>query len=93
MNPKTFIIAAPKHYYNIFPENRDFFFLDSYEKLKDFKTTNFEDPEYICTISENKEKQIKENLYKRKYFLNEYDFIKVTEKNSKIYFYFIQKIY
>ena len=53
-------------------------------KIKDFKTTNFDDPEYICVIAENKDRCIKENLYIRKDFLNDYDFIKVTEKASKI---------
>ena len=71
-------------YYDEFPENRDFYFLDSYEKLKDFNLTNFEDPEYICIISENNEKQIKEGLYKRKDFLEHYEFIKAIEKNSNI---------
>ena len=66
-------------YYDEFPENRDFYFLDSYEKLKDFNPTNFEDPEYICIISENKE-----GFYKRKDFLEHYEFIKAIEKNSNI---------
>ena len=71
------------NYFNVFPENRDFFLLDSYEKIKDFKTTNFDDPEYIYVISETKENNIKENLYVRKDFLSEYDIIKVTEIASK----------
>ena len=85
MNPKTYSIRK-KHinYYNVFPKNRDFYFLDDYEKLKDFKTTNFEDPEYIFVIAENKERLIKENVYIRKDFLNDYEFIKVTEKTSNI---------
>ena len=77
------------NYFNIFPDNRDFYFLDLYEKIKDFNTTNFEDPEYINIISENKERQIKENIYRRKDFLNDYVFIKVTEKKSNIYINFI----
>ena len=68
----------------MFPENRDFYFLDFYEKIKDFKTTNFEDPEYICVVAESKDRIIKENIYIRKDFLNDYEFIKVTEKTSKI---------
>ncbi len=71
------------NFYNVFPENRDFYFLDDYEKLKDFKTTNFEDPEYICVIAENNH-LIKENLYIRKDFFNDYIFVKVTEKKSNI---------
>ena len=85
MNPKTCSIRkGPVNCYNVFPENRDFYFLDDYEKLKDFKTTNFEDPEYICVIAVNKDRCIKENLYIRKDFLNDYEFIKVTEKKSNI---------
>ena len=85
MNPKAYSIKK-KHinYFNVFPENRDFYFLDNYEKIKDFKTTNFEDPEYICVVAEIKDGSIKENLYIRKDFLNDYDFIKVTEKTSNI---------
>ena len=82
MNPQTML--KTKNYYDEFPENRNFYFLDSYEKLKDFNQTNFEDPEYICIISENNEKQIKEGLYKRKDFLEHYEFIKAIEKNSNI---------
>ena len=85
MNPKTYRIKKKQiNYYDVFPENRDFYFLDNYEKIKDFKTTNFEDPEYICVIAENKDHHIKENLYIRKDFFNDYDFIKVTEKTSNI---------
>ena len=85
MNPKVYSIKK-KHinYFNVFPENRDFYFLDDYEKIKDFKTTNFEDPEYIYVIAENKERLIKENIYIIKDFFNDYDFINVTEKTSNI---------
>ena len=83
MNSKT---SKPKknqvNYYNLFPENRDFYFLNYYEEIKDFKNTNFEDPDYICVISEDKQKQIKENIYFRKDFLNDYEFIKVINKYS-----------
>jgi len=85
MNPKTYRIKKKQiNYFDVFPKNRDFYFLDNYEKIKHFKTTNFEDPEYICVIAENKERRIKENLYIRKDFFNDYDFIKVTEKTSNI---------
>ena len=85
MNPKTYRIKKKQiNYFNVFPKNRDFYFLDNYEKIKDFKTTNFDDPEYICVIAENKDRCIKENLYIRKDFLNDYEFIKVTENTSKI---------
>ena len=82
MNPQTTL--KTRNYFNVFPKNRDFYFLDSYEKLKDFYLTNFEDPEYICIISINNEKQIKEGLYKRKDFLEHYEFIKAIEKDSNI---------
>ena len=73
----------PLSNYNIiFPTNIDFYFLALYEKIKDFPTTDLNDPEYICIIFENKEKQIQENKYKRKYFINDYEFIKVIEKKS-----------
>ena len=73
-----------KNYYNEFPKNRTFYLLDSYEKIKDFETTNFGDPEYICVISETNDKKIKENLFKRIDFLNDFEFIKVLEKNSNV---------
>ena len=83
LNYKTSKIKSKvKNYYDVFPKNRDFYFLDSYEKIKDFTPTNFEDPEYICVICENKENQIKENLYKRKDFLSDFDFIYVIDKSS-----------
>ena len=86
MKAQTYKISKKQHNsynnsYNVFPKNRDFYFLDYYEKIKDFKTTNFDDPEYICVISEDKEKKIKENIYLRKDFLNDYEFIKVIYKN------------
>ena len=85
MYPQTYSIKKKQiNYFNVFPKNRDFYFLDNYEKIKDFKTTNFDDPEYICVIAENKDRCIKENLHTRKDFLNDYEFIKVTEKTSNI---------
>ena len=82
MKAQTSKISKKQHNsYNVFPKIRDFYFLDYYEKIKDFKTTNFDDPEYICVISEDKEKKIKENIYLRKDFLNDYEFIKVIYKN------------
>ena len=89
MKPKTKSInQKSKNYFYVFPENRDFYFLDFYEKIK-FKTTNFEDPEYICVVAESKDGNIKENLFIRKDFLNDYEFIKVTEGKSKIELNFI----
>jgi len=87
MNLKTYS-KKQKNYYNIFPEKRDFYLLDSYEKIKDFRRTNFEDPEYICVISESSERII-ENAYKRSDFLNDYEFIKAIEKNRNVSLNFI----
>ena len=84
MNLKSQRIKNQKNYFNVFPENRHFYFLDFSEKLNDFQTTDFEDPEYIYVISESKNKQIKENLYIRKDFLLDYYFIKANENISKI---------
>ena len=88
MNPKTYSKKQKNNYYDIFPEKRDFYLLDSYEKIKDFRPTNFEDPEYICVISESSER-IEENLYKRSDFLNDYEFIKAIEKNRNVSLNFI----
>ena len=87
MNPKAYS-KKQKNYYNVFPENRDFYLLDSYEKIKDFRTTNFDDPEYICVISESSER-IEKNIYKRSDFLNDYEFIKAIEKNRNVSLNFI----
>ena len=87
MNPKAYS-KKQKNYYNIFPENRDFYLLDSYEKIKDFRTTNFDDPEYICVISESSER-IEKNIYKRSDFLDDYEFIKAIEKNRNVSLNFI----
>ena len=87
MNHKTYS-KIKNNYYNVFPEKRDFYLLDSYEKIKDFETTNFEDPEYICVISESSE-GIKENAYKRSDFLNDYEFIKAIEKKRNVSLNFI----
>ena len=88
MKPKTYAKKI-KNYYNVFPEKRDFYFLDSYENIKNFNTTNFEDPEYICVISQTSDENIKENCYKRNEFINDYEFIKVTEKTKNISINFI----
>ena len=86
MNPKTYS-KKQKNYCDIFPEKRDFYLLDSYEKIKDFRPTNFLDPEYICVKSESSE--IHENIYKRSDFLNDYEFIKAIEKNRNVSLNFI----
>ena len=72
------------NYFDSFPDNREFYLLDSYENIKNFNTTNYEDPDYFCIIYENKEKQIEENAYKRKDFLIDYEFINVIQFNTSI---------
>ena len=62
MNPKTQITS----YYNIFPKNRDFFFLDTEDNIKQFKTTTTNNPEYIyVTYESKKENKIYENIYRK----------------------------
>ena len=46
MNAKTDKFKK-KNYFIEFPKNRNFYFLGSYAKIKDFENSNFEDPEYI----------------------------------------------
>ena len=61
------------NYYNIFPKNRDFFFLDTEDNIKQFKTTTTKDPEYIYVAYESKkEKKTCEKICRRKDFLSDY---------------------
>ena len=76
----------PRNYYDILPENRDFYLLDKEENIKNFKKTNMDDPEYIYVITEDEKKKIHENIYKRKDFISDYDFIKIETKNPEVYF-------
>jgi len=86
MNPKTQII----NYYNMFPKNRDFFLLDTEDNIKQFKITTTNDPEYIYVLSENKkENKIHKNIYKRRDFLSDYEFIRVNTNNPNVYINFI----
>ena len=86
MNPKTQMIS----YYNIFPKIRDFFFLDKEDNIKQFKTTDINDPEYIYVIYESKkDNKIHEKIYRRKDFLSDYEFIRVNKDNPNIYINFI----
>ena len=79
MNPKTSNTNI-----NVFPEWRDFFLLDFEENIKNFKSTNPRDPEYIYVTAENKEKKIHENIFKRKDFLSDYEIIKVLTENKDV---------
>jgi len=78
------------NYYNIFPKIRDFFFLDTEDNIKQFKTTDINDPEYIYVIYESKkENKIHEKIYRRKDFLSDYEFIRVNKNNPNVYINFI----
>ena len=82
MNPKT-------SYLKDFPDNRDFFLLDNPDKIKKFKKTDMDDPEYIFVLSIDNKNKIHENIYKKSDFLKDYDFIRVETKDSDIYINFI----
>ena len=88
MNAKTDKFTK-KNYFIEFPKNRNFYFLGSYAKIKDFENSNFEDPEYICVITENEHNNVKENLYKRCDFIQDFEFIRVIEKDTNIELNFI----
>ena len=76
-------------YHNVFPKNRDFFLLDNSDNIKNFKTTNDKDPEYIYVIYLDIKQNIHEKIYKRNLFLNDYEFIKVSTSNPDIYLNFL----
>ena len=75
----------PKNCHNTFPANRDFYLFDKEENIKDFKKTDMNDLEYIFVITENEKKEIHENIYKRKDFMSNYDFVKIETKNPEVY--------
>ena len=77
--------VRPNNYYNVFPEKRDFYLLDKEENIKNFKKTNMNDPEYIFVFTENEKKEFHENIYKRKDFLADYDFVKIETKKPEVY--------
>ena len=84
MKTKT-SVPKPKNYYDVFPEIKDFYLFDKEENIKNFKKTDMKDPEYIFVFTENEKKEIHENIYKRKDFLSDYDFIKIETKNPEVY--------
>ena len=88
MNTKTYITKL-NNYYNTFPKIRDFYLLDKEEKIKDFKKTDMNDPEYIFIFTESEKKEFRENIYKRKDFLSNYEFVKVETKTPDIFLNFI----
>ena len=88
MNTKTYI-SKPNNYYNTFPKIRDFYLLDKEEKIKDFKKTDMNDPEYIFIFTESEKKEFHEGIYKRKDFISDYDLVKIETKKSDVYLNFI----
>ena len=82
-------VLSPSNYYNVFPENRDFYLLDKEENIKDFKKTDMNDPEYIYVNTENEKKEFHEFIYKRKDFISDYDLVKIETKKSDVYLNFI----
>ena len=79
----------PNFFYNVFPEIREFYLFDKEENIKDFKKTDMTDPEYIFIFTENEKKLLHENIYKRKDFVIDYDFIKVETNNPEVYINFL----
>ena len=93
LNPKTSKPLMKNNLYE-FPSCRDFFLLDYEENIKNFKTTNLKDPEYIYVTAENKEKKIHEKILKRIDFLKDYEIIKVlTLKKNEINFIIPKEIF
>ena len=82
-------VQKPNNYYNVFPEDREFYLLDKEENIKDFKKTNMNDPEYIFVFTENEKREFHENIFKRKDFLIDYDFVKVETKKPDVFLNFI----
>ena len=78
-----------KDYENIFPKSREFYLLDKEENIKNFKKTFINDPEYIFVNTENEKKEFHENIYKRKDFQKDFEFVKVQTEKSGIYINFI----
>ena len=72
-------------YYNVFPENREFYLLDKEENIKNFKKTDMNDPEYIYVNTENEKKEFHENIYRRKDFISDYEIVKIETKNPEVY--------
>ena len=77
------------NYYNVFPTIREFYLLDKEENIKNFKKTDMNDPEYIFIFTENENKILHENIYKRIDFVIDYDFIKVETNNPEVYINFL----
>ena len=65
-----------------FPDNRNFYFLDKFEGIKNFQPTSVNDPNYIYVLYEDDKKKVRETIYKRNDFLSNYVFIKVLIQNA-----------
>ena len=85
MKTKT-SFPKPNNYYNVFPTIRDFYLFDKEENIKNFKKTDMNDPEYIYVKTENEKREFHKDIYRRKDFICDYDFIKIETKNSEVYF-------
>ena len=68
--------------YGEFPDNRNFYFLDKFEGIKNFQPTNVKDPNYIYVLYEDDKKKVRESIYKRNYFLSNYEFVKAFIQNT-----------
>ena len=82
-------VQKQNNYYNVFPADRDFYLLDKEENIKNFKKTNMDDPEYIFVFTENEKREFHENIFKRKDFLSDYEFVKVETKKPDVFLNFI----
>ena len=78
-----------KSYYFTFPKNRDFFLLDKSDNIKEFKTSDIKDPEYIFVIYLDIQKKVRERIYNRNLFLVDYEFIRVLTDNDDVYINFL----
>ena len=78
-----------KSYYFTFPKNRDFFLLDKSDNIKEFKTSDIKDPEYIFVIYLDIQQKVHERIYNRNLFLSDYEFIKVLTSNDDVYINFL----
>ena len=73
-----------------FPDDRNFYFLEKFDEIKNFQVTYPNDPNYIYVLYEDDKKKVRESIYKRNDFLSNYEFVKVLIQNgNKKYMNFI----
>ena len=68
--------------YGEFPDNRNFYFLDKFEGIKNFQHTDVKDPNYILVLYEDDKKKVHESAYRKNDFLSNYEFVKVFIQNT-----------